>query len=160
MTGRRRRRSRETKRAGRNVSDLLYPTLDLHGMTADEATRAAERWLWERRAAGEPTVRLITGRGLHSVGPPVLPRAIESLLANLRGSLVQSSDREPGGGAFRVQLTRRALEPQSAVQPSAIEPDPELMRLAEEALAELGVYPTPALVEAEIRRILRERGNT
>src|SRR5688500_12721794 len=84
--------------------ESVYPTLDLHGDTADAARARAERWLRAEQAAGERTVRLITGRGLHSVGPPVLPTEIEHLLTGLKGSLVASFQTESGGGVYRVEL--------------------------------------------------------
>ncbi len=141
----------------RAIEDALYPTLDLHGMTAAEATRAAKGWIEQHRLAGELVVRLITGRGMHSIGPPVLPEAVESLLRDLAGGVVRSHEREVGGGVYRVWLNRSAPAP----RPRARTRDPlprDLVRLAEESLAELGIDPTPALVEAEVRRIIARRG--
>jgi hypothetical protein len=140
---------------GKSIEDVLYPTLDLHGSSGDEAKQLAERWLRARQADGDTTVRLITGRGMHSIGPPVLPPTITELLESLKGTLVRAFEREPGGGAFRVQL-RRATAP--AVTPSRAEPavDPALVRRALEALDELGITPTPALIQAEVRRIVKE----
>ena len=154
----RRRRKREPTPPTRWPAwDELHPTLDLHGETADDARRRAERWLRERQAEGARTVRLITGRGMHSVGPPVLPGEIRELLTGLRGGVVSRFDAEPGGGAFRVELTRPRPR-RSAPRPP---PDPrlddaELRRRAEESLWELGVDPTPAVLEAEMRRLLQE----
>jgi hypothetical protein len=156
MSRRRRRNPPSPDRPKRSLPDILYPTLDLHGRTEAGAERAAEDWLAARRSAGDRTVRLVTGRGLHSVGPPVLPRAIEVLLRRLKGTLVRDFDREPGGGAFRIELTR--FPPQ--MSPTLERPtqlDPELVRRAQEALSELGVEPTPPLIEAEVRRIVKER---
>jgi hypothetical protein len=148
----RRKRSPEK---GKSLWDSLYPTLDLHGRTAAEAERDAERWLAERQLQGDSTVRLVTGRGLHSLGPPILPGAIEGLLNRLRGSIVQAHEREPGGGAYRVRLERR---PGVAATPPATPPvDPVLAREAAEALADLGITPTPALIAAEARRITEKR---
>lgn len=137
--------------------DAIYPTLDLHGETADSARLRAERWLRERQRDGEPTVRLITGRGLHSVGPPVLPGEIADLLRALQGDVVADSEREPGGGVVRVRLRPPPPSPRrSTGTPTArrrTDPaDAALRREAEEALAELGIDATPELVEAEIRR--------
>jgi hypothetical protein len=142
--------------------DRLYPTLDLHGATADEARPRTARWLAEQQATGARTVRVITGKGLHSVGPPVLRGEIEALLGTLRGSLVASYTTESGGGAFRIEL-RRPKAPRAApnrlrppVHRTASGPDAELRRRAEEALWELGVSPTPELIEAEMRRLRQE----
>lgn len=153
---RRRRGSRPHPEGNRSLWDSLYPTLDLHGRTAEEAERDAESWLAQRQLEGEATVRLVTGRGLHSVGPPILPGVIEALLIRLRGSIVEGHHREPGGGAFRVRLRRRADAPLERPDPASRIP-PDLERAAAEALAELGITPTPALIAAEVRRITRNR---
>lgn len=144
------------------VEDLLYPTLDLHGESADAARRIARRWLLARAEAGEPTVRIVTGRGLHSIGPAVLPGAIADLLAELKAGVVRRFEREPGGGAFRVELGRGHFEqrrPGRGQRPAArrLDFDPQLRREAEESLWELGVEPTPELIEAEMRRLRGER---
>jgi hypothetical protein len=141
------------------VEDHLYPTLDLHGDTADEAVRRADRWMRARRDEGEATVRLITGKGLHSGGPPVLPGAIGDLLRTLRGTVVRDFTREPGGGAYRVLLRRGGrAAPAPAAVPSLPDEDPALLRAALDALEDLGITPTPALIDAEIRRLRQERG--
>jgi hypothetical protein len=156
------RRHRKTTRSGepdRSIPDLLYPTLDLHGLTEAEAVRLCETWIVARVAEGERIVRIVTGRGIHSAGLPVLPAAIEALLGGLRRGPVLTFEREPGGGAYRVQLTTKALiapPPKSAAGQSG-QIDVELVRLAEEALAELGIEPTPPLIEAEVLRIVKER---
>jgi hypothetical protein len=101
-------------------------------------------------------VRIVTGRGLHSVGPPVLPEAIAALLARLAGTVVRKYTKEPGGGAVLVKLRP---PPAGRRSPPGVGKAlaPELVRVAEEALAELGIKATPALIETEARRIIRER---
>jgi hypothetical protein len=142
------------RRRPRPPPDLgaLYPTLDLHGETADSARRKAEAWLRRQREAGERHVRLITGRGNRSVGPPVLRAEVETLLRELAGELVARSAVETGGGALRVELRPPSPLPARPAAPP-VRADPALRRAAEEALAELGVHPTPELVEAELRRM-------
>ena len=110
----------------------------------------------ERVREGERWVRLITGRGVHSRGRPVLREEMDDLLRELTGSLVRRVEVESGGGALRVELRSPEMPqaPRRAAIPGA---SPELRRLAEEALAELGVTPTPELLAAEIRRIREER---
>jgi hypothetical protein len=141
--------------------DRLHPTLDLHGETAEGARRRAEAWLRAERDQGARTVRLITGRGLHSAGPPVLPGEIEALLGSLRGTVVARFEREPGGGVYRVELRRapRSAPPPAAPRaaPAPPQADPELRRRAEESLVELGITPTPILIEAEMRRLSHEQ---
>lgn len=136
----------------------LHPTLDLHGHTAEEARRRAERWLREMREEGMLLVRVITGRGRRSLGPPVLRGEIEELLRDLRGSVVASHSLDPSGGALRVELRRPKRPPAprtGAPRAPALPSDPDLLRRAEESLWELGIQPTPALLEAEVRRLLR-----
>jgi hypothetical protein len=140
--------------------DTLYPTLDLHGDTADEARRRAERWLAEQQSLGVRTVRIITGKGLHSQGPPVLRGEIGALLRSLQGTRVAHYASEPGGGVFRIELRRsataeKAVRPRPRVQPAHPPADAELRRLAEETLWDLGVQPTPELIAAELRRLKR-----
>jgi hypothetical protein len=157
MGGKRRRRGE--RRTGLPWAEL-YPTLDLHGETAESARARAEGWLREQQAAGVDTVRVVTGRGLHSVGPPVLPGEVADLLDRLRGSVVARAEREHGGGAFRIDLrrlraARRPGTTSSAPDaPATLAPvDPELRRRAEESLAELGIVPTAELIAAEMRRL-------
>ncbi|MEX2581842.1 MAG: Smr/MutS family protein [Gemmatimonadota bacterium] len=156
----RRRRRTPPSEKQRSVLDSLYPTLDLHGRTGAEAEIEAERWIRERRRDGESTVRVITGRGMHSVGPAVLPQTIEGLLSRLRRDSVQSFEREPGGGAYRVRLVRPPVvdRPASTAGSSErIHASPELVREATESLSDLGIEPTPILIEAEVRRLVKER---
>ena len=108
----------------------VHPLLDLHGETADEACRRAEAWLRGRQAEGHRTVLVVTGRGVHSRGAPVL-----------RGELRRLPPPRPGPRP-----------------PSPASHDPALRRRAEEALWELGVTPSPELLEATIRRLLRDPG--
>jgi hypothetical protein len=155
---RRRRKPTRSGQPGRSIPDLLYPTLDLHGLTEAEAVRLCETWIVARVAEGERIVRIVTGRGIHSAGLPVLPAAIEALLGGLRRGPVLTFEREPGGGAYRVQLTTKApIKPPQGAAGQSDQIDAGLVRLAEEALAELGIEPTPPLIEAEVLRIVKER---
>lgn len=154
---RRRRAGRRPEGPPGALWEPVYPTLDLHGETADDARRRAEAWLEAQRANGEPVVRVVTGRGRHSIGPPVLPAEIEDLLRSLRGSVVDEYVTERGGGAFRVELRRKERRPATPRQ--AIGRGNEaLLRRAEERLAELGIAAHPSLIAAEIRRMREEEG--
>jgi len=141
--------------ASGRLEDVLYPTLDLHGYSREEAVRSARFWINERRLDRESTVRLITGRGLRSAGPAVLPPAIEELLQSLRGDSVRSFERETGGGSYRIRLV--PLAPAGRARTPPPPRNPRLVRQAEESLAELGIRPTPETIEAEIRRIIDGR---
>lgn len=144
----------------REVWGAVYPHLDLHGETGERARHRTETWLRERWREGVRVVVVVTGRGLHSRGLPVLRGEVEELLHALKGTVVASWSPADGGGGFRVELRRPpSAPPRPAARPA--HPglgDPALRAAAEEALWELGVAPTRALLEAEIRRILRERG--
>ncbi len=164
---RRRRRTPPPESRPHLPWDELRPTLDLHGETAERARRIAERWLREQQAAGVWLVRVVTGRGLRSVGPPVLRGEIEDLLGSLRGSVVSKAAGDSGGGAFRVELCKpppprgaAALRPPLPPASPSLSRSQEagLRRRAEESLCDLGIDPTPALVEAEMRRIRKGMG--
>jgi hypothetical protein len=141
----------------------VHPLLDLHGLSGDEARLRTERWLRARAEAGERTVVVVTGRGNRSRGLPVLRPEIEHLLQGLQGSTVDSWEAAAGAGGFTVRLRPAAPSPAparaaaDAASLARLHP-PELRRRAEESLAELGITPTPALLQAEIRRILRGEG--
>lgn len=150
------RRRGRGRRSGRGPArGELYPTLDLHGEPGEEAVRRTRQWLLEEQHRGTRTVRVITGRGLNSPGPPVLRHEVESLLRSLRPQLVADFVATSAGGAFLVEL-----QPPPGPTPRRALPawvDPELRRRAEEALLDLGVRPTPELIEAEIRRLRRRK---
>jgi hypothetical protein len=156
------RRPRHPHRGGvpRDAWGAIHPQLDLHGLTADEAARTAERWLRARQADGDRTVVIVTGRGVHSPGGvAVLPGEIEHLLRRLKGTVVAAFSGAPGGGGFHVELRRPPSPAISRDSPRLVPAaDPELLRRAHEALWELGVAPTPALLAAEIRRLKGEGG--
>jgi hypothetical protein len=156
VTPRRRRRGGGEGDRSRRPLPPIYPTLDLHGSTEEEAVRRAERWLVARRGEGERTVVLVTGRGLHSIGPAVLPNAIQQLLRRLKGTVVQEFEAQPGGGAYRVVLRRPSSDPPAAPDQARLL-DPELEREALDSLAELGIAPTPAVIRAEVERLRAER---
>jgi hypothetical protein len=136
----------------------VHPVLDLHGLTGDEARRRTEQWLMDRQAERVRTVVVVTGRGLHSQGIPVIRNEVEHLLQLLKGTLVVRWESAGFGGSFRIELRRPPeTDRRPPPEPRLLrEADPALRRRAEEALWELGIDPTPALLEAEIRRILRE----
>ena len=67
--------------------------LDLHGFTGPEAERRTPGFIAAARQKGLQTIRIITGKGLHSDGPEVLPDVVEQVLLDLK--------REGGIFAFR-----------------------------------------------------------
>ncbi|HET7463428.1 MAG TPA: Smr/MutS family protein [Longimicrobium sp.] len=137
----------------------MHPLLDLHGLTGGEARVRAELWLRDRAAQGDRTVVVVTGRGNRSHGLPVLRGEVEDLLARLRGEVVTGWEHTDGGGGFRITLRPAPAPAFRLAHPAAAVPrgvPPELRRRAEEALAELGIAPTPELLRAEIRRLQAE----
>ena len=58
--------------------------LDLHGFTGSEAERMTEKFIRQTAALKYRTVRIITGKGLHSNGPAVLPEVVEIKLKELQ----------------------------------------------------------------------------
>ena len=54
--------------------------LDLHGLTAEEAEKKTRSFLLTQKRRGQQTVRIITGKGLHSTGPGVLRDLVELIL--------------------------------------------------------------------------------
>lgn len=89
-------KSRQEKE-GISASDLVvtvrelirrYPgpeaEVDLHGCTARQAARRLESFVLVSRTQGLHTVRIITGKGLHSAGEAVLPIVVEERLRELK----------------------------------------------------------------------------
>ena len=58
--------------------------LDLHGKTGPEAERKTTAFIRTTASLKLRTVRIITGKGLHSDGPAVLPDVVETKLKELK----------------------------------------------------------------------------
>ena len=85
--------------------------LDLHGMTADEATLKVRFFLEDASYRRLQTLLIITGKGLHSSDGPVLRMAVEKLLAQMPELVLEwgGAPRRYGGtGALVVFLRRPA----------------------------------------------------
>lgn len=82
--------------------------LDLHGLSREEALDALEPFISSARTAAEKAVLIITGKGLHSVGEPVLQQAVAGWLRDQGRSMITEYAPAPqemgGGGAFVVFL--------------------------------------------------------
>jgi len=97
------RRMRQVERGKLKVE----AELDLHGMTVDEATVKVQFFLQNAILQGFCTVLMITGKGLHSEGAPVLRSAIERLLCKKSEQVVEwgvAPRRYGGEGALVVFL--------------------------------------------------------
>jgi len=82
-------------------------TLDLHGLTRDEALARTRAFLAHAARQGWPVVLLITGKGLHSQEGPVLRGEVEHLLAEARDLVLEwgvAPRRHGGAGALAVFL--------------------------------------------------------
>lgn len=82
-------------------------TLDLHGLTRDEALARTRAYLAHAARQGWPVVLLVTGKGLHSPAGPVLRREVERLLADARDLVLEwgvAPRRHGGDGALAVFL--------------------------------------------------------
>ena len=84
-------------------------TLDLHGLTRDEALPRTRAYLAHAARQGWPVVLLVTGKGLHSPAGPVLRREVERLLADARDLVLEwgvAPRRHGGDGALAVFLKK------------------------------------------------------
>ena len=82
--------------------------IDLHGLTRDQAVRRVEMLLdtWERRGRA-PVLRIVTGRGQHSAGDPVLLHAVGDRLQAELGARLEDMTRDAGGGGWLVRMANR-----------------------------------------------------
>lgn len=83
--------------------------LDLHGCTGEEAVQKTIAFINGCRALRHQTVLIITGKGLHSEGPAVLPLVVDGCLEELKlaGRILHYSWGMKGrdrGGAVTVFL--------------------------------------------------------
>jgi DNA-nicking Smr family endonuclease len=98
-----------TRKEARELSSMKsQDVLDLHGMTAEEASAAIDAFLQSSSLRGLSKVLVIHGKGLHSDGAPVLKkaarRAIES--SRLAGRFGEAAKDEGGSGAMWVMIRR------------------------------------------------------
>jgi DNA-nicking Smr family endonuclease len=84
-------------------------TIDLHGMKADEAEAALAVFLEESARQGFEKVLVVTGKGIHSSGEPVLGKVARRVLeaSPLAGRFGTAEAALGGGGALWVILRRR-----------------------------------------------------
>lgn len=104
----------EDRRHSHHERLKLYPDpeieLDLHGLTAAEAETRIESFLKNAKARGIRTVRIITGKGLHSPqGRAILPEVATGVIRRLKEEKIASGFRWEGkqkenSGSMRVYL--------------------------------------------------------
>ena len=87
------------------LSEMPVETLDLHGMTAD-AAEGRVLLFFERHALTSPgkVVHVITGKGAHSSGEPVLPGLVREILMYDLTRIVVEYGGLPGGGGYAARL--------------------------------------------------------
>jgi DNA-nicking Smr family endonuclease len=80
-------------------------SLDLHGLRADQAERRVRSFLdgWARREPGA-VVRVVTGKGARSAGPPVIRDRVLALLTDELSHRVADWAVDSGGGAYLVRV--------------------------------------------------------
>ena len=98
---------REILRKLRRTHWVIQDTLDLHGLTGDEAVAETAVFLAGCKREGKRCVRIVHGKGLRSPGKePVLKRRIRKLLTRRDEVLAFAEPRalHGGGGAVVVLL--------------------------------------------------------
>jgi DNA-nicking Smr family endonuclease len=102
------RRDRESE--ARRVK-LLKPEarIDLHGLTQEEAQASLEAFLEASARAGLEKVLVITGKGLHSEGEPILGKAARRVIeaSPWAGRFGAAAAADGGSGALWVILKAR-----------------------------------------------------
>lgn len=87
------------------LSEMPVDTLDLHGLTGDQARARLGDFLRTRSAVSSGrVVHVVTGRGNRSEGRPVLPGVVREVLAGPLSALVMEEAGLPGGGGVAIRL--------------------------------------------------------
>lgn len=86
-------------------TSVVVDELDLHGLTADAAERRLRGFL-ETHAVRSPdeVVRVITGRGAHSSGSPVVRERVRAALDGALREHVTEWVVDIGGGAYLIRV--------------------------------------------------------
>ncbi|MGZ5685319.1 MAG: Smr/MutS family protein, partial [Usitatibacter sp.] len=94
---------RDILRKLRRTHWVIQETLDLHGLSGDEAALATAQFLSECKRLGLRCVRIVHGKGLRSRGKePVLKRRIRKLLTRRDEVLAFVEPRAVHGGGGAV----------------------------------------------------------
>jgi DNA-nicking Smr family endonuclease len=85
--------------------EMPVETLDLHGMTAEEAKRRLGFFFDRHRfTSSGHVVHVITGKGAGSPGRAVLPGLVRDLLGEEFADVVTEFAGLPGGGGYAVRI--------------------------------------------------------
>ena len=79
--------------------------IDLHGMTSESAECRVRTFIWQSARDKLKTLRIITGKGLHSDGPAVLQDVTEAVLKEMQSA----------GSIFRYRWEKKAKYRSGAV---------------------------------------------
>jgi DNA-nicking Smr family endonuclease len=84
---------------------LPADTLDLHGLTADQGEVRVRQFVeaWRTRRPGT-VLRIVTGKGTRSQGPPVLRGRVRELLTGPLSGRVEDFVLERGGGSYLIRV--------------------------------------------------------
>ena len=87
------------------ISEMPADRLDLHGLSASEAEARVFHFL-ERHihSSRGRVVHIITGKGTHSEGPPVLPDLVNRILSEDFADGVVEKAALVGGGAIAIRF--------------------------------------------------------
>ncbi len=100
---------RDILRKLRRTHWVIQDTLDLHGLTADEAAEATAAFLADCKRRGVRCVRIVHGKGLRSRGrEPVLKRRVRRQLMRRSEVLAYVEPRPVHGGAGAVVVLLEA----------------------------------------------------
>ncbi len=89
----------------------IEDTLDLHGLTAEEANNQLRNFLQDSQAAGRSAVRILHGKGYGSAGrQPVLKTKVNQWLKEAGAVLAFCSARPENGGTGAVDVLLRKNE--------------------------------------------------
>lgn len=82
--------------------------IDLHGCTAHEAEVKVQSFILSAKNKGLHTVRIITGKGLHSQGKAILPELTETMMRLFKKENLITSfawEKKSGNGSMLVSLS-------------------------------------------------------
>ena len=100
---------RDILRKLRRTHWVIQDTLDLHGLTADEAAEATAAFLADCKRRGVRCVRIVHGKGLRSRGrEPVLKRRVRRQLMRRSEVLAYVEPRAVHGGSGAVVVLLEA----------------------------------------------------
>jgi DNA-nicking Smr family endonuclease len=83
---------------------IINDYVDLHGMTDYEAVESVEKFIKNSRDSHFKTVKIIIGKGLNSIGEPILKKITREVLIQQNLKFTTAKIQEGGSGAFIVNL--------------------------------------------------------